>query len=201
MLGFTLRPPAGPSNSPMPAWPCPSRRKTGRNQLATRSAANSPCIKGASGSADRSPVVWSSDYPQHRAGRIVVQRCFASGCHITVTCSGLSGKPDLIYKVQIYEQRPFAAVQVEIQHQDLESRHRSGHPQRGSHRAARAGHTRAGGRRPRPFRQLQRRSAALSLTTWARDPTRCIAPPGAKPFITARASRACSWRLLRRSGS
>ena len=37
-----------------------------------------------------------------------------SGRQVTVTCSGLEGKPDLVYIVQLYDQRPYGTVQVKV---------------------------------------------------------------------------------------
>ena len=57
----------------------------------------------------------SSDYPHHRASESTFTDELGSGRMITVTCSGLEGKADLVYAVQLYDQRPYAAVQVTVQ--------------------------------------------------------------------------------------
>ncbi|MCF7643601.1 melibiase, partial [Acinetobacter johnsonii] len=37
-----------------------------------------------------------------------------SGKQITLTCSGLAGQPDLIFVAQMYEQKPYGALQVRV---------------------------------------------------------------------------------------
>ena len=37
-----------------------------------------------------------------------------SGRQVTVTCSGLDGKPELVYVLQLYDQRPYGTVQVQV---------------------------------------------------------------------------------------
>ena len=57
----------------------------------------------------------SSDYPHHQASESTFTDELGSGRVITVTCSGLDGKADLVYAVQLYDQRPYATVQVTVQ--------------------------------------------------------------------------------------
>jgi alpha-galactosidase len=57
----------------------------------------------------------SSDYPQHTASQSSFNDDLGAGREVTVTCSGLEGKPDLLYVVQLYDQRPYGAVQVRVQ--------------------------------------------------------------------------------------
>jgi alpha-galactosidase len=59
--------------------------------------------------------VRSNEYPQHRAAESTFTDSLGGGRQISVTCSGLQGKPDLVYTVQLYDQRPYATVQVEVQ--------------------------------------------------------------------------------------
>jgi hypothetical protein len=59
--------------------------------------------------------VRSNEYPQHRAAASAFTDPLGSGHQIAVSCSGLEGKPDLVYTVQLYDDRPYAAVQVELQ--------------------------------------------------------------------------------------
>jgi alpha-galactosidase len=54
----------------------------------------------------------SSDYPRHQASESTFTDELGSGHAITVACRGLEGKADLDYVVQMYDQRPFATVQV-----------------------------------------------------------------------------------------
>jgi alpha-galactosidase len=56
----------------------------------------------------------SSEYPHHQASESTFNDELGSGRAVTVTCGGLEGKPDLIYVVQIYDQGPYATVQVTV---------------------------------------------------------------------------------------
>ncbi len=56
----------------------------------------------------------SNDYPQHRASESTFEDELGSGHEVTVTCSGLEGKPDLVYIVQIYDHSPYGAIQVKV---------------------------------------------------------------------------------------
>ena len=57
----------------------------------------------------------SSDYPRHQAAESTFEDALGSGRQVTVTCSGLDGKPDLVYVLQLYKQRPYGTVQVKVQ--------------------------------------------------------------------------------------
>ena len=57
----------------------------------------------------------SSDYPRHQAAESTFEDDLGSGRQVTVTCSGLDAKPDLVYVVQLYKQRPYGTVQVKVQ--------------------------------------------------------------------------------------
>ena len=57
----------------------------------------------------------SSDYPRHRASESTFEDDLGSGRQVTVTCSGLDAKPDLVYVLQLYKQRPYGTVQVKVQ--------------------------------------------------------------------------------------
>jgi len=57
----------------------------------------------------------SSDYPRHQASESTFEDDLGSGRQMTVTCSGLDAKPDLVYVLQLYKQRPYGTVQVKVQ--------------------------------------------------------------------------------------
>ncbi len=57
----------------------------------------------------------SSDYPRHQASESPFQDYLGSGQQVTVTCSGLDGKPDLVYDLRLYKQRSYGTVQVRVQ--------------------------------------------------------------------------------------
>jgi alpha-galactosidase len=58
--------------------------------------------------------VRSTDYPHQEASESPFKDALGSGRAVTVTCSGLAGRPDLVYVVQLYDQHSYAAVQVTI---------------------------------------------------------------------------------------
>ena len=59
--------------------------------------------------------VRSSDYPRRQASESSFEDDLGPGQEVTVTCSGLDGKPDLVYVLQLYKQRPYGTVQVKVQ--------------------------------------------------------------------------------------
>ncbi len=59
--------------------------------------------------------VRSNDYPKRASAETSFVDALGAGRRIAVTCSGLDGRPDLVYTLQYYPQRFFATVQVEVQ--------------------------------------------------------------------------------------
>jgi alpha-galactosidase len=57
----------------------------------------------------------SSDYPRQKASESAFTDELGSGRAVTVTCTGLEGKPDLVFAVQLYTERPYATVEVTVQ--------------------------------------------------------------------------------------
>ena len=57
----------------------------------------------------------SSDYPRRQAAESGFNDELGSGHEMTVTCSGLDGKPNLTYILQIYDQHPYGTIQVKVQ--------------------------------------------------------------------------------------
>ena len=57
----------------------------------------------------------SRDYPRHTASESAFEDDLGPGRQVTVTCSGLDGKPDLVYVLRVYKQRPYGTVQVKVQ--------------------------------------------------------------------------------------
>ena len=57
----------------------------------------------------------SSDYPRHQATESAFEDDLGSGRQVTITCSGLDGKPDLVYVLQLYKRSPYGTVQVKVQ--------------------------------------------------------------------------------------
>jgi alpha-galactosidase len=56
----------------------------------------------------------SNSYPHHQIFETSFADELGSGHAVSVTFTGVAGKPDLIYVAQIYDQRPYAALQVRV---------------------------------------------------------------------------------------
>ena len=56
----------------------------------------------------------SNDYPHHQASESTFTDDLGSGRAITVMCTGLQGKADLVYVVQVYDRHAYATVQVTV---------------------------------------------------------------------------------------
>jgi alpha-galactosidase len=56
----------------------------------------------------------SSEYPRRQSSESTFTDELGPGRAVTVTCGGLEGKPDLVYVVQLYDQRSYGTVQVTV---------------------------------------------------------------------------------------
>ena len=56
----------------------------------------------------------AGSYPSHSVSESPFSDALGSGRQLTVTCSGLSGTPDLIYALQLYTQNPYGTIQVRV---------------------------------------------------------------------------------------
>jgi hypothetical protein len=56
----------------------------------------------------------SSAYPQHHTSESAFKDDLGFGREITVTFSGLRGKPDLVYVLQLYTEHFYGAVRVKV---------------------------------------------------------------------------------------
>jgi alpha-galactosidase len=84
----------------------------GSYQLAVRGG--QPMFTSRVGAEVNHQWLRSSEYPHHNASESAFTDELGSGRAVTVTCGGLEGKADLVYVVQIYDQRPYATVQVTV---------------------------------------------------------------------------------------
>jgi hypothetical protein len=87
----------------------------GSFQITPRTSPNHPVLQARPGAQIDGQWIRSDQYPQRRAAESIFSDALGAGRQITVTCSGLEGKPDLVYTVQLYDAQPYAAVQVELQ--------------------------------------------------------------------------------------
>jgi alpha-galactosidase len=58
--------------------------------------------------------VLSTDYPKHQIAVSTFHDALGDGHQIEVSFTGLSGKPDLKYSLQLYNDRPYGSVQVQV---------------------------------------------------------------------------------------
>lgn len=61
-----------------------------------------------------SEALLSSVYPQHKIGQTEFHDSFGSGSQLTVTHTGLPGKPDLVLIVRLYKDQSWGDIQVEV---------------------------------------------------------------------------------------
>ncbi len=87
--------------------------KDGTYQLAVRGG--QPIFTSRAGAQIDHAWLRSSDYARHETSESKFTDDLGSGRTITVTNSGLPGKPDLILVIQLYDQAPYATVQLNIQ--------------------------------------------------------------------------------------
>jgi hypothetical protein len=59
--------------------------------------------------------VSSTDYPKHQIAASEFRDVLGQGRQLQVWFTGLAGKPDLKYTLQLYTDRPYGAVQVEVE--------------------------------------------------------------------------------------
>ncbi len=74
-----------------------------------------PVLKARVGAQVDHQWLRSSDYPLRQASESAFNDGLGSGHQVTVTCSGLDGKPELVYILQLYDQRPYGTIQVKVQ--------------------------------------------------------------------------------------
>ena len=86
----------------------------GSYELSTRGGAAHTVLRAGVAARIDGQWVHSKDYPQHQAAESAFSDALGSGRQVAITCSGLEGKPDMIYTLQVYDQRPYGAVQVEL---------------------------------------------------------------------------------------
>jgi len=86
--------------------------KDGSYQLAVRGG--QPIFTSQVAAQVDHQLLRSSEYPRHQVSESTFSDELGPGHAITVTFSGLDGKPELIYVGQVYDQHPYAAVQVQV---------------------------------------------------------------------------------------
>ena len=73
-----------------------------------------PVLKARVGAQVDHQWLRSSDYQLRRASESAFNDELGSGRQVTVTCSGLDGKPELVYILQLYDRHPYGTIQVKV---------------------------------------------------------------------------------------
>ena len=73
-----------------------------------------PALQASAGALVNHTWLRAASYPSHAVSESPFSDALGSGRQLTVTCSGLSGSPDLIYILQLYTENPYGAIQVRI---------------------------------------------------------------------------------------
>ncbi len=58
--------------------------------------------------------IYSTSYPKHQAAASTFHDALGDGNQLQASFTGLTGKPDLKYTLQLYNDRPYGTVQVEV---------------------------------------------------------------------------------------
>ena len=77
--------------------------------------APSPVIRAGVAAEVDHHWIKSAEYPRHEIAVSDFEDTLGRGREAKVTATGLTDHPDLIYKIRVYETRPFGEIQVEIQ--------------------------------------------------------------------------------------
>jgi alpha-galactosidase len=83
-------------------------------RVAARDGARQPILTARVGAQIDGQWVRSTDYPRCRSGEAAFSDALGAGRQLTVSCSRLPARPDLSYQIQLYEQHPYAAIQVDV---------------------------------------------------------------------------------------
>jgi alpha-galactosidase len=65
--------------------------------------------------------IFSSDYPKHQTAASTFHDAIGDGHQLDVSFTGLAGKPDLKYALQLYDDRPYGSVQVQVENTGRDS--------------------------------------------------------------------------------
>ena len=65
--------------------------------------------------------LFSSDYPRHQVASSSFENPLGSGHQLEVSFTGLAGKPDLKYVLQLFNDRPYGSIQVQVENTGRET--------------------------------------------------------------------------------
>lgn len=78
-------------------------------------ADSAPILQAKVGAQVNHQWIRSSDYPQHQVSESAFEDALGRGRQVTVTSTGLPGRPALDYTIRTYADRPFGDIQVAVQ--------------------------------------------------------------------------------------
>ncbi|HYA26031.1 MAG TPA: glycoside hydrolase family 36 protein, partial [Terriglobales bacterium] len=84
-------------------------------------ALRDPVLTARVGAEINHQWVLSTDYPRHQIATSTFQDKLGEGHQLDVSFTGLAGKPDIKYTLQLYNDRPYGSVQVQIENTGRES--------------------------------------------------------------------------------
>lgn len=87
----------------------------GSYELRTRAGRTHPVLRARVGAEVDHQWIFANEYPRHRSSQSAFNDLLGSGREVAMTCSGLDGKPDLTYRLQLYDGLPYGTIQVEVQ--------------------------------------------------------------------------------------
>jgi alpha-galactosidase len=73
-----------------------------------------PVLHASTGALVNHTWLRAGSYPSRSVAESPFSDALGSGRQLTVTCSGQSGSPDLIYVLQLYTQNPYGTIQVRL---------------------------------------------------------------------------------------
>jgi hypothetical protein len=83
-------------------------------QVQTRTAGARPVLNAQVGAQVDYQWLQSKNYPHHSVSQSTFTDALGRGRQLVVSCSGLEGKPDLDFVLQLYDQAPYGAIQVVV---------------------------------------------------------------------------------------
>ena len=94
-----------------------ANQQDGSYELRRRGGRTHPVMRARVGAEVDHQWIYANEYPQHRSSQSAFNDLLGSGREVSMTCSGLDGKPDLTYRLQLYDGLPYGTIQVEVQNQ------------------------------------------------------------------------------------
>jgi alpha-galactosidase len=92
-----------------------ANQQDGSYELRTRAGRTHPLLRARVGAEVDRQWIFANEYPRHRSSQSAFNDLLGSGREVAMTCSGLDGKPDLTYRLQLYDGLPYGTIQVEVQ--------------------------------------------------------------------------------------